>query len=100
MRDADLAMYAAKRDGRGRHAVFHQEMGRETGDLLGLEHEIRLGLQRNEFSVHYQPQVSLATGRSSASKRSFVGARQRVGPVSPARFIPVAEASRPDPATR
>ena len=41
MRHADLAMYAAKKGGRGRYAVFHHEMGRELGDLFGIEHELR-----------------------------------------------------------
>ena len=59
MRHADLAMYAAKKGGRGRYAVFHHEMGREMGDLFGIEHELRLGLQRGEINVHYQPQISL-----------------------------------------
>ena len=93
MRDADLAMYAAKRQGRGRHAVFHQEMGRETGDLLGLEHEIRLGLQRNEFTVHYQPQVSLATREIVGVEALLRWRSPTRGHVGPNRFIPVAEAT-------
>ena len=43
-------MYAAKEAGRGRYEVFHYEMARELGELLGLEHELRLGLQRGEFT--------------------------------------------------
>ena len=93
MRDADLAMYAAKRDGRGRHALFHQEMGHETRELLGLEHEIRLGLQRKEFSVHYQPQVSLATREIVGVEALLRWRSPRRGDVPPGRFIPVAEAT-------
>ena len=53
MRQADVAMYAAKEAGRGRDEVFRHEMARELGELLGLEHEMRLGIQRGEFNVHY-----------------------------------------------
>ena len=93
MRHADLAMYAAKKGGRGRYAVFHHEMGRELGDLFGIEHELRLGLQRGEFSVHYQPQISLES-------REIVGVEALLrwhsptrGPVPPSQFIPVAEST-------
>ena len=93
MRHADLAMYSAKRGGGSRHAVFHQDMGHEMGELLRLENEIRLGLSRREFSVHYQPQISL-------DSREIVGVEALLrwqsptrGPVPPAQFIPVAEAT-------
>jgi diguanylate cyclase (GGDEF)-like protein/PAS domain S-box-containing protein len=91
IRDADLAMYAAKEAGRGRFEVFRDEMARELGELLGLEHELRIGLERNEFELHYQPLVDLETG-------AFVGAeallRWRPGArrlITADRFIPVAE---------
>ena len=93
MRHADLAMYAAKHAGRGRHAVFHHDMGRELGELLGLEHEIRLGLQRNEFAVHYQPQVSLGSRKIVGVEALLRWHSPSRGLVPPAQFIPVAEAT-------
>ncbi len=93
IRDADLAMYAAKEAGRSRYEVFRHEMARELGELLGLEHELREGLERGEFEVHYQPLVDLRT-------RSVIGAEALVrwrspsrGVVSAERFIAVAEST-------
>ena len=55
-------MYAAKKAGRGRYEVFRGEMAREFGETLGLEYELRLGLQRGEFTVHYQPEIEVVGG--------------------------------------
>ena len=93
IRDADLAMYAAKEAGRGRCEVYRYEMGRELGELLGPEHELRLGLERAEFVLHYQPVLALET-------RAIVGVEALVRWHSPSgklvtaeRFVPVAEAT-------
>ena len=93
MRHADLAMYAAKKGGRGRYAVFHHEMGRELGDLFGIEHELRLGLQRGEFSVHYQPQISLESREIVGVEALLRWQSPTRGPVPPGQFIPVAEST-------
>jgi diguanylate cyclase (GGDEF)-like protein/PAS domain S-box-containing protein len=93
VRHADVAMYAAKEAGRGRYEVFRYEMARELGELLGLEHELRLGLQREEFSVHYQPEVALDTGDVVGVEALARWNSARRGSVPPARFIPVAEST-------
>ena len=93
IRHADVAMYAAKEAGRGRYEVFRYEMARELGQLLGLEHEMRQGLAQGEFSVHYQPEVDLGSGRVIGVEALLRWTSPTRGPVSPAEFIPVAESS-------
>src|SRR5262249_44168345 len=63
VRRADVAMYAAKRSGGGRCEVYRPEMAQTVGDLFGLEHNLREGLRHNEFVVHYQPEVDMASDR-------------------------------------
>jgi diguanylate cyclase (GGDEF)-like protein/PAS domain S-box-containing protein len=93
LRHADVAMYAAKEAGRGRFELFRYDMARELGELLGLEHELRLGLQRNEFALHYQPEVDLENGDIVGVEALLRWTSPRRGLVPPDRFIPVAEAT-------
>ncbi len=93
LRHADLAMYEAKEAGRSRYEVFNYGMARGLGESLGVEHELRIGMERGELSLHYQPELDLET-------HSIVGVEALVrwqsptrGSVPPDRFIPVAEAS-------
>jgi diguanylate cyclase (GGDEF)-like protein/PAS domain S-box-containing protein len=93
IRDADVAMYAAKEAGRGRYEVYHHDMAREFGEVLGLEHELRLGLDRGEVSVEYQPEISV-DGDSIVGVEALLRWRSPTrGNVSPAQFIPIAEAT-------
>jgi diguanylate cyclase (GGDEF)-like protein/PAS domain S-box-containing protein len=91
IRDADVAMYAAKESGRGTYQLFRYDMAREFGDVLGLEHELRLALQRDEFRVHYQPEVDLGTTVVVGVEALLRWTSPTRGEVSPAKFIPVAE---------
>jgi diguanylate cyclase (GGDEF)-like protein/PAS domain S-box-containing protein len=93
IRRADIAMYAAKRAGRGRYEVYRGEMAREFGETLGLEYELRLGLQRNEFVVHYQPEIEVESGRIVGVEALLRWTSPTRGNVSPAEFIPVAEST-------
>jgi EAL domain-containing protein (putative c-di-GMP-specific phosphodiesterase class I) len=93
IRRADIAMYAAKKAGRGRYEVFRGEMAREFGETLGLEYELRLGLQRNEFSLHYQPEIEVVGGAVVGVEALLRWTSPTRGMVSPGEFIPAAEAT-------
>jgi diguanylate cyclase (GGDEF)-like protein/PAS domain S-box-containing protein len=93
VRRADVAMYAAKEAGRGRVEAFRHELARELGESLGLEHELRLGIQRGEFEVHYQPEVDLSSGEIVGVEALLRWTSPTRGQVPPSHFIPIAEAT-------
>jgi len=93
VRNADVAMYAAKDAGRGRHEVFRSDMARDPDELLGLDNELRYALARNELSVHYQPTISLSGGEIVGVEALVRWTSPTRGPVGPDVFIPVAETS-------
>jgi diguanylate cyclase (GGDEF)-like protein/PAS domain S-box-containing protein len=93
VRRADVAMYAAKRSGGGHFEVFRPDMAHELGESLGLEHELRQGLQRDEFSVHYQAEVDLATDAIVGVEALVRWYSPTRGVVMPGQFIPIAEAT-------
>ena len=93
LRDADIAMYEAKRTGRGRYVMFEPSMHRRVRDDVALENDLRLAVQKNELSVVYQPLVDLNTGALSGMEALVRWKHPQRGMVSPVEFIPVAEAS-------
>jgi diguanylate cyclase (GGDEF)-like protein/PAS domain S-box-containing protein len=90
MRDADTAMYHAKSRGKARHELFDADMHARVRDRLDLESDLRAAVTANDFEVHYQPIVSLATGMCIGFE-SLIRWTRAGKPVSPATFIPVAE---------
>ncbi|WP_395701626.1 EAL domain-containing protein [Aquabacterium sp.] len=93
MRDADTAMYEAKRGGRGRYVVFHPSMHERVAHSLGLENDLRLALQRDELFVVYQPVIEFADPLTCGVEALARWQHPQRGLVSPAEFVPVAEES-------
>lgn len=91
LRDADTAMYTAKSQGKGCHAVFDAQMHQQALDRLHLELDLRRALDRKELSVYYQPIVSLTTGKLMGFEALVRWQHATQGLVPPDRFIPIAE---------
>jgi diguanylate cyclase (GGDEF)-like protein len=91
LRNADVAMYHAKRAGAGRYEHFKPSMHAALLVRLGLDAELRRAVEREEFELHFQPLFNLHAGAVAAFE-SLVRWRHPVrGLVSPLEFIPVAE---------
>ena len=90
IRDADIAMYRAKRTGKARCEVFDTAMHANAVKRLRLETDLRKALDQGEFRVYYQPIVSLQTGRITGFEALSRWQRPE-GVVPPIDFIPVAE---------
>ena len=90
VRDAEIAMYRAKRDGKARCQVFDSAMHTSAVKRLRLETDLRRGLEFGEFRVHYQPIVSLQSG-TIAGFEALSRWQRPEGLLSPAHFIQIAE---------
>jgi diguanylate cyclase (GGDEF)-like protein len=91
VRNADLALYAAKAAGRGKHCFYEPAMHSEASNRQMLENDLRAALEREELSVVYQPIVR-AAGEEVAGFEALVRWQHpKRGPISPAVFIPLAE---------
>jgi diguanylate cyclase (GGDEF)-like protein/PAS domain S-box-containing protein len=91
LRDADTAMYNAKAKGPGRHTFFDRSMRDVAIARLTLESELRGAIQSGEIGVAYQPIVDLDSGQPIGLEALARWSHPDRGPVSPDRFIPIAE---------
>jgi len=91
LRDADLAMYRAKEQGRSRYEIFEMTMGARARLRLDLESELRQALENDELVLHYQPEVSLRSGRIIGAEALVRWHHPTRGLLMPDEFIPVAE---------
>lgn len=92
-KSADVAMYQAKQSGRNTHRFFTPDMQSRSGRTLLLESSLRLAMDRGQLELVYQPQVSLARGQLVGLEALLRWRHPELGMVSPAEFIPLAEAS-------
>ena len=91
LRDADTAMYRAKRRGKGRYELFDAGMHTEAVALLTLENDLRRAIERGEFQVYYQPVVALTTGLIIGFEALLRWNHPLRGIVLPGEFIGCAE---------
>jgi diguanylate cyclase (GGDEF)-like protein/PAS domain S-box-containing protein len=93
LRNADAAMYRAKELGRNRFQFFTADVHERVRRRMELESSLRLALERNEFELHYQPQVSLKRGGIVGAEALIRWRHPDMGLIYPAQFIPFAEES-------
>ncbi|MCI2422433.1 EAL domain-containing protein [Saccharopolyspora sp. K220] len=93
LRDADVAMYEAKKLGRGRCAVFDVRLRKRVQRHLNLEQDLRRAISRHQLWMAYQPIVDLHTCRTTAVEALLRWTHPVYGTISPAEFIPLAEES-------
>lgn len=93
LKSADTAMYHAKSQGRNNCQFFMQEMHTIARERLLLEHNLRLAVERNEFVLHFQPQIDLTTGLVVGVKALLRWRHPVRGVITPDRFISTADAS-------
>jgi diguanylate cyclase (GGDEF)-like protein/PAS domain S-box-containing protein len=94
IRNADAAMYHAKRQGRNCHVFYVPEMNAAAVERLLLKSKLRRALERDEFLVRYQPKVDLASGEVVGAEALLRWRLPGHGEIAPSQFIPLAEESR------
>nr|RNJ64805.1 MAG: EAL domain-containing protein [Leptolyngbya sp. IPPAS B-1204] len=94
LRDADVAMYCAKAQGKGRFQVFDPIMQIRAKEYLDLENDLRRAISRRELSLHYQPIISTESGKLDSFETLIRWQHPSQGQISPSKFIPLAEETR------
>jgi diguanylate cyclase (GGDEF)-like protein/PAS domain S-box-containing protein len=91
LRDADVALYRAKANGKATYEVFDALMNIQALERLDLEAELRRAIERREFAVHYQPQLELQTGSIVGWEALVRWMHPERGPIPPGAFLSIAE---------
>jgi diguanylate cyclase (GGDEF)-like protein/PAS domain S-box-containing protein len=91
LRDADIAMYRAKSQGKGCYVVFDRKMYDQTAVVSKIERDLYKALERQEFLLYYQPIVDLQENRLHGFEALVRWNHPEQGLISPAEFIPIAE---------
>jgi diguanylate cyclase (GGDEF)-like protein len=91
MKNADLAMYHAKDEGKNNFQFYSPRLSESTFERLTMEAALRQALDRAEFELFYQPKIDVTTGAVGGMEALLRWRHPELGMVSPARFIPLAE---------
>jgi EAL domain-containing protein (putative c-di-GMP-specific phosphodiesterase class I) len=91
LRNADVALCRAKRDGKARHVFFEPGMQTNILDRMALENDLREAIEHNQLQIHYQPVVVMASGEITEIEALVRWQHPLRGLISPAAFIPMAE---------
>jgi diguanylate cyclase (GGDEF)-like protein/PAS domain S-box-containing protein len=91
IKNADTAMYQAKENGRQSYQFFKPSMNVRAVERQSIEESLRSALERQEFTLHYQPKIDLRTGAITGAEALIRWTHPTRGSVLPAQFIPVAE---------
>jgi diguanylate cyclase (GGDEF)-like protein/PAS domain S-box-containing protein len=94
LRAADIAMYEAKRAGRQQYRFYDQDMNGRARSRLMLENSVRTAIDGQDFSMVYQPQVSISNGRLRGFEALLRWQHPSAGDVPPGLFIPLLEETR------
>ena len=90
-KNADMAMYLAKEDGKNGFRFFTKEVKTQSIERLTLEMALRRALERNQFALHYQPKVDMASGQITGVEALLRWTHPDLGVLPPTQFIPLAE---------
>lgn len=91
LKNADMAMYFAKREGRNTFQFFTEAMNAAALKRMAMESHLRRALELGELSLHYQPQIDVATGSTTGAEALLRWNCRELGAIPPAEFIPLAE---------
>jgi diguanylate cyclase (GGDEF)-like protein len=91
LKNADAAMYRAKQQGRNNYQLYTPAIGTKAQERLVLENNLYKALERQEFRLHYQPQIDLQTGEIVGMEALIRWQSRESGLISPSLFIPLAE---------
>ncbi len=91
MQNADTAMYRAKENGKNNFQFYSKEMSHRALQRLNMENALRHALERDEFTLHYQPIIDIGSGRAIGAEALLRWSHPQHGAVPPAEFIPLLE---------
>ncbi|OOY42425.1 hypothetical protein BOV91_07015 [Solemya velum gill symbiont] len=93
LHNADAAMYRAKEEGRNNYQFYTEALTYKAFERVLMENNLRQALEKEEFILHYQPQLDLHTGKIVGAEALIRWQQPQLGLISPSRFIPIAEDS-------